>query len=86
MVRVGRDVLRPSNPSSRAIHRFLSALRDAGFEGSSRPVGIDADGRLDLVAGGPGFDPGGLAGAGRVLVLSGATGSLLRVAAGSAMW
>jgi len=48
VVRAGRDVLRPSNPNSVAIHRFLSALHLAGFAGSSRPVGIDPDGRERL--------------------------------------
>jgi hypothetical protein len=49
VVRVGPHVLRPSNPSSPSIHRFLSALRDAGFDGVPEPVGIDADGRERLV-------------------------------------
>lgn len=49
VVRVGAEVLRPSNPHSRAIHTFLRALRDAGFTGASLPVGIDADGRERLV-------------------------------------
>ena len=49
VVRVGPHVLRPSNPNSASIHRFLSALRNAGFDGASEPVGIDADGRERLV-------------------------------------
>lgn len=49
VVRVGKHVLRPSNPHSGAIHGFLSALRDAGFDGASLPVGIDHDGRERLV-------------------------------------
>jgi Phosphotransferase enzyme family len=49
VVRVGPHVLRPSNPNSASIHRFLSALRAAGFDGASEPVGIDADGRERLV-------------------------------------
>jgi Phosphotransferase enzyme family len=48
VVRVGDHVLRPSNPHSRAIHRFLRALRDTGFDGASSPVGIDDDGRERL--------------------------------------
>jgi hypothetical protein len=48
VTRSGDDVLRPSNPHSRSIHRFLSTLRAAGFDGASRPVGIDADGRERL--------------------------------------
>jgi hypothetical protein len=53
VVRVGQHVLRPSNPNTPTIHRFLSALADAGFDGASRPIGIDPDGRerLDFIAG-----------------------------------
>lgn len=47
--RVGQHVLRPSNPHSRSIHRFLGALHEAGFDGASVPVGIDNDGRERLV-------------------------------------
>jgi hypothetical protein len=49
VVRVGTEVLRPSNPHSPAIHRFLRALRDAGFSGASLPVRVDDDGRERLV-------------------------------------
>jgi len=49
VVRVGPHVLRPSSPHSRSIHAFLRAVRDAGFEGASSPVGIDEDGRERLV-------------------------------------
>ena len=49
VTRVGREVLRPSNPNSPSIHRFLSALRDTGFEGASMPVGIDDEGRERLL-------------------------------------
>jgi hypothetical protein len=49
VVRVGEHVVRPSNPRSGAIHTFLSALRAAGFEGASEPVGFDDDGRERLV-------------------------------------
>lgn len=48
VVRAGTHVLRPSNPHSRSVHRFLSALRDTGFDGASSPVGIDEDGRERL--------------------------------------
>jgi aminoglycoside phosphotransferase (APT) family kinase protein len=48
VVRDGPHVLRPSNPYSSSIHRFLRAVRDAGFEGAPSPVGIDADGRERL--------------------------------------
>ena len=49
VVRVGPHVLRPSNPHTGSIHAFLRAVRAAGFEGASLPVGIDADGRERLV-------------------------------------
>ena len=49
VTRVGPEVLRPSNPNSPSIHRFLSGLRDTGFEGASMPVGIDDDGRERLL-------------------------------------
>ena len=49
VARVGGHVLRPSNPHSITIHRFLKALRDTGFEGASLPVGIEVDGRERLV-------------------------------------
>ncbi len=49
VVRVGPHVLRPSTPHSGSIHAFLRAVRQAGFEGASFPVGIDEDGRERLV-------------------------------------
>ena len=49
VVRVGPHVLRPSSPHSGSIHAFLRAVRHAGFEGASSPVGIDEDGRERLV-------------------------------------
>jgi hypothetical protein len=49
VTRIGPHVLRPSNPHSDSILRFLSALRAAGFEGAPMPVGIDRDGRERLV-------------------------------------
>lgn len=49
VVRVGGHVLRPSNPHTGAIHAFLSALSNSGFDGASVPVGIDSDGRERLV-------------------------------------
>lgn len=48
VVRVGDHVLRPSNPHSKSIHRYLGALHRAGFDGASVPVGIDTDGRERL--------------------------------------
>lgn len=47
--REGDHVLRPSNPFSASIHKFLSALAAAGFEGASVPVAIQNDGRERLV-------------------------------------
>jgi hypothetical protein len=49
VVRVGPHVLRPASPHSESIHSFLRAVRRAGFEGASLPVGIDEDGRERLV-------------------------------------
>lgn len=49
VTRAGEFVLRPSNPHIGSIHRFLSALRTAGFEGASLPVGVDGDGRERLI-------------------------------------
>lgn len=48
VTRVGPHVLRPSNRHSVPVHRFLSALHEAGFGGASIPVGIDPDGRERL--------------------------------------
>lgn len=48
VVRVGDHVLRPANPHTEAIHRFLAAVRQAGFDGASEPIGIDDDGRERL--------------------------------------
>jgi hypothetical protein len=49
VTRVGDYVLRPANSHSESIHRFLRALRTAGFDGASVPIGIDADGRERLL-------------------------------------
>jgi hypothetical protein len=53
VVRTGDHVLRPSNPNTPTIHRFLAAIAEEGFTGASRPVGVDADGRerLDFIDG-----------------------------------
>jgi hypothetical protein len=48
VVRVGRHVLRPSNPHTVSVHAFLRSLRDVGFAGASLPVGVDPDGRERL--------------------------------------
>jgi len=59
VVRVGDHVLRPSNPFTPTIHRFLADLRAAGFDGASRPVGVDPDGRerLAFIPGDVALDP-----------------------------
>jgi hypothetical protein len=49
VVRVGPHVLRPASPHSRSIHALLRAVRQAGFEGASFPLGVDEDGRERLV-------------------------------------
>ena len=49
VVRVGTDVLRPTNPHSAPIHRFLRHLRAEGFEGVPEVVGVEPDGRERLV-------------------------------------
>ena len=49
VTRLARYVLRPSNEHTPSIHRFLSALNDVGFHGSSVPVGVQPDGRERLV-------------------------------------
>jgi Phosphotransferase enzyme family len=49
VTRDGAYVLRPSNPHSRSIHAFLSAVRGAGFEGASVPIDIGDDGRERLL-------------------------------------
>ena len=49
VTRVGPHVLRPANPHTASIHRFLRGLRAAGFDGASEPVGVDPDGRERLV-------------------------------------
>jgi hypothetical protein len=49
VTRAGPHVLRPSNPHTAAIHGFLRALADGGFDGASVPIGVDDDGRERLV-------------------------------------
>ncbi len=48
VVRSGEHVLRPSNPHTPTIHRFLGSIAASGFSGASQPVGVDADGRERL--------------------------------------
>jgi hypothetical protein len=49
VVHRGEFVLRPANPNSEAVHAFLRGLRSVGFEGASRPVEIQTDGRERLL-------------------------------------
>lgn len=49
VIRSGPYVLRPSSPYTTSIHAFLRALRSAGFDGASLPVGVDREGRERLV-------------------------------------
>lgn len=53
VTRAGHHVLRPSNPHTPTVHRFLGSLPSSGFDGASVPVGVDADGRerLEFVEG-----------------------------------
>jgi len=48
VTRSGDHVLRPSNAHTPSIHRFLTALDEAGFEEAPRPIGVDDDGRERL--------------------------------------
>jgi hypothetical protein len=48
VVRSGDHVLRPANRHSPSIHRFLLAVRAAGFTGASEPISIEPDGRERL--------------------------------------
>lgn len=48
VTRSGDLVLRPSNPFTPTIHRFLTELRSSGFSGASLPVGVADDGREEL--------------------------------------
>jgi hypothetical protein len=56
VVREGAYVLRPSNSHTEVIHTLLRHVRAEGFEGVPEPVGIDPDGREQLV-----FIPGDVA-------------------------
>lgn len=48
VIRVGSDVLRPSNPHSASIFQLLSALEATGFQGAPVPVSFESDGRERL--------------------------------------
>ncbi|MGH3212175.1 MAG: phosphotransferase [Trebonia sp.] len=56
VVRVGDTVRRPAGPWTPAVHALLTHLRDAGFDGAPRPLGIDDRGREVLT-----FVPGTIA-------------------------
>ena len=45
VVRVGDTVRRPVGPWTPAVHALLNHLRDVGFSGAPRPLGIDERGR-----------------------------------------
>jgi len=49
VTRDGAYVFRPTNPHSLSVHALLAAVRGAGFEGASVPVGITDDGRERLL-------------------------------------
>lgn len=53
VVRVGNQVMRPSNPHSASIHTALTELHATGFDGKSKPIGFAADGRecLEFIEG-----------------------------------
>jgi hypothetical protein len=53
VVRVGDTVRRPAGPHTPAVHALLSYLREAGFEGAPRPLGLDERGRevLEFIPG-----------------------------------
>lgn len=48
VVRDGEHVLRPGNPHTATVHRFLKHLRAVGFDGAPEVVGVDPDGRERL--------------------------------------
>ena len=48
VTRVGDEVFRPWNDFTPSAHRFLRAVRDAGFEGVPRPLTAHEDGRERL--------------------------------------
>jgi predicted N-acetyltransferase YhbS len=49
VVRIGTEVRRPTNPNSPTIHRLLTHVRSAGFDGASEPRGLDDAGHERLV-------------------------------------
>jgi len=49
VVRVGRHVLRPTNPHSPTIHALLRHVRAVGFDAAPGVVAVEADGRERLV-------------------------------------
>ncbi|MGO8961420.1 MAG: phosphotransferase [Streptosporangiaceae bacterium] len=48
VTQAGDHVLRPASSHWPSIHKLLLAVRAAGFEGASRPVGVEPDGRERL--------------------------------------
>lgn len=52
VVKRGDTVERPAPPHAAALHAYLRALRDAGFEGAPEPIALDGDREvLSFVAG-----------------------------------
>jgi hypothetical protein len=53
VTRDGEHVLRPASPHWRSIHKLLLTVRAAGFDGASRPAGLEPGGRerLDYIEG-----------------------------------
>jgi Phosphotransferase enzyme family len=45
VIRVGDRVLRPAGPQTASLHKFLAALREGGFYGAPKPLGVDHEGR-----------------------------------------
>ena len=43
VVRIGDEVERPANAHSAAVHEFLGALHEQGFDGAPDPLGVDGD-------------------------------------------
>jgi hypothetical protein len=56
IVRIGDTVRRPLRPFSLTVQAYLAHLRDAGFGGAPRPLGVDEEGREILS-----FVPGAVA-------------------------
>jgi hypothetical protein len=86
-----RDIVVAEGDSVRAYSRGTGALLWSFAASAGGSVGwrfgvlgdVDGDGTDDVAAGEPSADPAGLSSAGRIVVLSGATGAVLKVHAGT---